>query len=226
MKVVSRLRAALTLSAAGAGLLLLPGALRLGRLTPTSLEDVVSIDDAVAACLRTGLEGWELVTYAQRLVSRKFTHYSVLNLWDSPARAFEHGMGYCTQYNLALKQILDRLCFDTQAVFCMQVRVVGFPEWRLGHTWLRVTIAGETHDVCARDIANTPGHVGFVPVKRVWKGNEAVLFLTNLGMILFCGGIGWKALITRQPAPAWTFYDRSTLNQPAPAAGDLISAGT
>jgi hypothetical protein len=113
--------AALVITAAGYGLLLLPARRALRRRGPMALDGIVRLDDAVAACRRSGLDGWDLVAYAQRLVYARFTVYSCRNLWDTPAAAFRRGMGYCTQYNLALKQILDRLV-QNQATFSAMVR--------------------------------------------------------------------------------------------------------
>jgi hypothetical protein len=72
------------------------------------MDGITSIDDAVEACRRTHLQGWDLVAYAQNLVAREFT-YSRLKTWDTPSRAFERGMGYCEQQALALKKIYNRL---------------------------------------------------------------------------------------------------------------------
>ena len=128
-----------------------------------ALDGIVRLDDAVAACRRSGLDGWDLVAYAQRLVYARFTVYSCRNLWDTPAAAFRRGMGYCTQYNLALKQILDRLGFDARAVFSLRVRVADNPDWTMGHTSLacasrrvgrRATSAPGTPTTCpARSIS-------------------------------------------------------------------------
>lgn len=202
--------AALVMTAAGYGLLLLPARRALRRRGPMALDGIVRLDDAVAACRRSGLNGWDLVAYAQRLVYAKFTVYSCRNLWDTPAAAFRRGMGYCTQYNLALKQILDRLGFDARAVFSLRVRVADNPEWTMGHTWLRVRVpaGGETRDVCAGHADNLPGRVNFAPLAPVWPGNDLVLALTHLGMIGFCGFLEWRALLTGRPLPGWMFEER------------------
>jgi hypothetical protein len=200
--------AALVAPAAGLVLLLLPAAWALRGRGPVALDGIATLDDAVATCRRAGLEGWDLVTFAQRLVYRKFTYYSCRNLWDTPAAAFRRGMGYCTQYNLALKQILDRLGFDVQAVFSLQVRVADAPDWTMGHTWLRVRVAGEVRDVCAGHAENLPGRVNFVPLAPVWPGNGFVLALTHAGMIGFSGFLEWRALLTRKPLPGWMFQER------------------
>jgi hypothetical protein len=191
--------------AAAVGLLVLPGIWKLRGYGPRELDGVTTLDDAVAACRRTGLSGWELVLYAQQLVYDKFAFYSLRNGWDTPARAFARGTGYCTQYNLALGQLLERLGFDVEPVFSPRVRVFDDPDWTMGHTWLRVTLDGDTLDVCAGGADNRPGQVSFAPLGPVLRGNQAVLFLMNLGLILFSGFLDWKALLTGQPPPNWMF---------------------
>jgi hypothetical protein len=179
-----------------------------------SHDGIETLDDAVAACRRSGLTGWELVTYAQHLVYRKFTCYSCRNLWDTPAAAFRRCMGYCTQYNLALKQILERLGFDVQAVLSFKVRVTDQPDWAMGHTWLRVRVDGEVRNVCAGHADNLPGSVNFTPLAPVWRGNDFVFTLTRLGLILFCGVLEWRAVLTGQPAPGWMFQRRQHSSLP------------
>lgn len=199
-------RKALVTVSTGTGLLLLPawGAL-VGR-APLHIDAIETIDDAAQICQHTGLSGWELVTYTQRLVHRKFAFYSCRNLWDTPAQAFRYGMGYCTQYNLALKQILDRLAVTAQAVTCFKVRVADDPAWSMGHTWLRVQVHGEVRDVCAGHADNLPGQVNFTPRAPVWPVGIPQLFLLHLGMIPFCGFLEWRALLTRRPRPGWMFH--------------------
>lgn len=207
--------APLLAAASGLSLLMLPGACRLshrGLYSPTTYAGVVTINDAVAHCRhaqqRASLHGWDLVAYAQKLVSHKFATYSTLNLWDSPNRAFVYGMGYCTQYNLALKHLLDRLGVATSAVFALKVRMLDDEAWTMGHTWLRVTSDGETRDVCAGSVENEPGSVNFVPLSPVHTGHPVILFLTHLGMILFCGVLEWRALLTGSRPPEWAFVPR------------------
>ena len=53
----------------------------MGKLRPTRLDDIVTIDDAVATGRRTGLTGWDLVTYSQLIVCRKFAIYTTRCLW-------------------------------------------------------------------------------------------------------------------------------------------------
>lgn len=189
---------------AAAALLIMPGALRLSNYKKSTVNGVTTLDEAVIACQKSGLSGWELVAYAQQLVARKFATYSTRNLWDPPARAFAYGMGYCTQYNLALKQLLERLGIETRAVFSQRVKIFDVPDWTMGHTWLRVTFDGKTLDVCAGRKSNTPGHNHFEPMTPVRQGNPLFFFLTHMGMIPFCGFVEWKALLQGRD-PGWTF---------------------
>lgn len=187
---------------------MLPGAWRLPLYRRTSVNGVVNMQDAVVLCRRSGLQGWELVNFAQHLVRRKFTVYSALNLWDPPGRAFIYGMGYCTQYNLALKRILDRLGFQTRAVFAGETHFFDNEEWTMGHTWLRVTINGEMRDVCAGNEDNKPGQVRFIPLSPVHDAHPIILFLSHIGMIFFCGVLQWKALLCGTEPPAWMHEER------------------
>ncbi len=187
---------------------MMPGALRLPRYQRTSVDSVVSLPDAVRLCRRSGLQGWDLVTFAQQLIARKFTVYSTLNLWDPPGRAFVYGLGYCTQYNLALQLILRRLGFQTEVLFALKTRFLDNEEWTMGHTWLWVTINGETRDVCASRVDNEPGSVNFVPLSPIHRGSPLIMFLTHLGLILFVGTLEWKALLTGTPPPAWAYKER------------------
>jgi hypothetical protein len=190
-------------------LLMLPAAWALRSRKATAPGSSITIDDAVSACRRSGLEGWPLVTFAQQMVYNKFRAYSCRSLWDTPAQAFRHGMGYCTQYNLALKQILDRLGIESEAVFSLRVRVADRPEWTMGHTWLRVNIDGDVRTVCAGRAGNLPGSVNFTPLVPVRRGRTPLLLLSHLGMILFCGYLEWRAFLTGDPLPAWMFMLRS-----------------
>ena len=151
----------------------LPGLRRLPKERRTSLGGVTTIADAVAACRRTGLAGWDLVAYAQNLAARKFT-YSRRNPWDAPAMAFERGMGYCQQQALALKLIYDRLGVSSEPVFALQCRfpsnvIHGIPEPECisPHTWLRVTLDGESHAICPGRETNRPGVTHFEVLSKV-----------------------------------------------------------
>jgi hypothetical protein len=154
-------------------LLTLPLLRRLPKESRVSLDGVTTIADAVEACRRTRLRGWDLVAYAQNLVARKFT-YSRLNTWDSPARAFERGMGYCEHQALSLQKIYDALGIASRPVYALRCafppQVIDGMPWSggiSGHSWLRVSIGGEERDVCPGSVTNTPGVTDFRVLSKV-----------------------------------------------------------
>ncbi|HJT59719.1 MAG TPA: hypothetical protein VJ761_24635 [Ktedonobacteraceae bacterium] len=168
-------------------LLTLPLLRRLPKQSHVSMDGITTIDDAVEACRRTELQGWELVAYAQNLVARKFT-YSRLNTWDSPARAFQRGMGYCEQQALALKKIYDRLGIAVSPVFSLSCKfpasVIDGVSWAggiTGHAWLRVRIGDEERDVCPGSVENRPGVTNFEIPPNVWNWQPWMRPLTHLG---------------------------------------------
>ncbi len=137
-------------------ILTLPLLRRLPKEGRVSLDGITTIDDAIAACRKSGLQGWELVAYAQQLAARKFT-YSRLNPWDTPARAFKRGRGYCQQQALALKKIYDGLDIQASPVFATRCKfpakiVDGMPSPARvsGHDWLRVKSGEVSHDHTAQ----------------------------------------------------------------------------
>lgn len=168
-------------------LLSLPMLRRLPQPNRVSLDGVTTIDDAVETCRRSRLRGWELVAYAQQLAARKFA-YSRLNTWDSPARAFERGMGYCEQQALSLKHIYDRLGIHSRPVFARRclfspAMIDGMP-WAggvTGHAWLRVRIGASERDVCPGSITNTPGVTHFRVLSKVRTLSPWMRPWTHLG---------------------------------------------
>jgi len=167
--------------------LTLPMLRRLPKQGHVSMDSITTIDDAVDACRRSQLQGWELVAYAQKLAARKFT-YSRLNTWDTPSRAFERGMGYCEQQALALKKIYDKLGIETRPVFCMRCKFPGkvvdgvyWPGGISGHAWLKVRIGDEERDVCPGSVNNTPGVTQFELHSRVLNWYPWLRPFTHVG---------------------------------------------
>jgi transglutaminase-like putative cysteine protease len=207
-RALKTVASAAAVAASLTGLLMAPALKDLVDRKPTGARGVVSLDGARRLCERTSLQGWELVDFATGLVHDKFTVYSCRNLWDTPALAFKYGMGYCTQYNLALGQLLRRLGFEVQPVFALRIESYRRPEWRMGHTWLRVTVDGETRDVCAGGAENKAGAVDFRPLTPVYNGYPPVLVLTHLGLIWYAGVLEWRSVLKRQPLPSWMYEQR------------------
>jgi transglutaminase-like putative cysteine protease len=163
------------------------------RLLPqrkqTTVDGVTTIADAVRACRTSGTSGWELVAYAQQLTARKFD-YSRRNPWDTPARAFARGIGYCLQQAYALLQVYEQLGIEAWPVYAYRVRfpakvVHGIPEPAGvgGHAWLRVQVGSEVRDVCPGNEANRPGAVHFEPVSNVRTITPAFRIVAHLGSV-------------------------------------------
>ncbi len=168
-------------------LLTIPLLRRLPKQSRDSLDGVMTINDAVEACRRTHLQGWDLVAFAQNLAARKFT-YSRLNTWDTPSRAFERGMGYCEQQALALKKIYDRLGIETRPVFTMRCEFppkmidgIPSPGGISGHAWLRVRIGDEERDVCSGSVDNKPGVTHFEIRSKVLTWQPWMRPFTHVG---------------------------------------------
>ena len=145
----------------------------------TTYRGVTTIEDAVKACRKTGLEGWELVEYAQQLVAGKM-EYSYCNSWDMPSRAFERGRGYCWQQTGALHKILHSLGIRSRKVHAFKNY---FPEEDLvsGHTWLEVTVKGETKDVCPGDRENVPGTINFQVLSEIKEWGPVIAVFSYFG---------------------------------------------
>lgn len=174
-------------SAITLSLLTIPLLRRLPKPGRVSMDGITTIDDAVEACRRTGLQGWELVAYAQNLTAKKFS-YSRLNTWDTPSRAFERGMGYCEQQALALKHIYDGLGIEARPVFALRckfpAKVIDGMPWSggvSGHAWLRVRIWDEELDVCPGSVNNTPGVTQFEVLSKVYSWYPWLRPFTHLG---------------------------------------------
>ncbi len=168
-------------------LLTIPLLRRLPKQGRVSMDGITTIDDAVEACRRTHLQGWDLVAYAQNIAARKFT-YSRLNTWDTPSRAFERGMGYCEQQALALKKIYGRLGIETRPIFAMRCKFppkvvdgVPSPGGISGHAWLRVRIGDEERDVCCGSVNNTPGVTHFDILSKVLTWQSWMRPFTHVG---------------------------------------------
>ena len=155
-------------------------------------DGIVTIDDAVTVCRATGLDGWELAAYAQNLTARKFS-YTRRYPWDTPARAFERGQGYCQQQALALKQIYDELGIKNKVVYAARVRFTavggGYIKERVtGHTWLRVDLDGRELDVCPGNASNIPGITDFQPLTPVvslnWTMQPVIHIISTIVQVM------------------------------------------
>jgi hypothetical protein len=168
----------------------LPALRRLPKTKERALEGITTIEDAVRYLHGTGKTGWELVAAAQHLVNAKM-EYSRRNGWDTPARAFRRGMGYCQQQATALLIILHKLGVDARPVQALRCR---FPPKQIheywepggisGHMWLVVTIDGVEKDVCPGDPANEPGKVHFERLAGKTTYGPLMQFFGHIGSMI------------------------------------------
>ncbi|NIM91488.1 MAG: hypothetical protein GTO17_11135 [Candidatus Aminicenantes bacterium] len=171
------------------GLSCIPGLFLLPKEKTTTVDGVTTIQDAVSKCEESGLSGWELVKYAQKLTARKFT-YSRRNSWESPDKAFARGLGYCIQQALALKMIYDELSIDAKVVHGRGdfsesiIHGVKEPGGNFNHAWLEVTITGESKYVCPGNVDNAPGELDFKITSKVKPYTRLMHFFTFPGAII------------------------------------------
>ncbi len=159
---------------------------RLPKAKHTSVNGITTIEDAVNASKKTNLEGWQLVEYVQNLTAKKFS-FSLRNPWDSPAKAFERGMGYCQQQTLALSEIYNCLGIDSRVVYALRCKFP-VPEkdimQQLGHSWLKVRIETDELDVCPGSVDNKPGVVNFKIISTVRTLHPFLQPFTHLGSVI------------------------------------------
>lgn len=179
-----------TLGVAALYLYTLPALRRLPKQKTQSLHGITTIDDAVDYLRNSGKTGWDLVAAAQSLVNAKMV-YSRRNGWDTPARAFRRGMGYCQQQASALLIILRQLGIDlrpVQALRCQfppkQIHEYDDPGGISGHMWLVVTIDGVEKDVCPGHPENVPGKVHFTRLSRRTTYGPVMQLLGHIGSMI------------------------------------------
>ncbi len=150
----------------------------------------MNLATATQICRDSGLSGWELVAFAQRLVNKQMK-YSVENSLDSPEAAFEKGQGYCWHQASALNLILLELGFDSRRVHAFrnlfpEVEMTGLTVHNFisGHVWCRVKIDGAEKDVCPGSKDNVPGIIPFTPLGKVYNWNRGIEVLTYYGSAL------------------------------------------
>ncbi len=178
------------LGAAALFLYTLPALRRLPRQKEQSLNGITTIDDAVTYLRNSGKHGWNLVAAAQQLVNAKMA-YSRRNGWDTPARAFRRGMGYCQQQAAALLIILRALGIEARPVQALRCQFPAKPlheYWEpgriSGHMWLVVTIDGVEKDVCPGHPANAPGKVHFTRLSRRTSYGPILQLLGHIGSMI------------------------------------------
>ena len=147
----------------------------------------MNVKEAVEQCKQSGLNGFELIEYAQRLVCSNMK-YSYSNSFDHPCKAFEKGYGYCWQQASVLNRILrklgaeSKLVYSTQNIFPEKLyNGVVVNEHISGHVWCKVRCEGEEGDVCTGNIDNRFGKVHFKPISKIRTWNVFVCFFSYWG---------------------------------------------
>lgn len=166
-----------------------------------------STAEVVAACRASGLQGWELVDEATRLVNAGYAKHSLWHLWESPGASLERGRGWSGQYNRALADVLAELGFRVEVVHASRVRGLGRnPWWQAGHTWLRVTHDGRTRDVCASRPGNTAGQVPFVAMTQVRPVHRWTRAAVSTALAPVVAVQAWRQVAGAE-VPRWLYRD-------------------
>ena len=149
----------------------------------------MTIKEAAVQCLNTGLTGWGMVEFAQKLVHDNMT-YSYTHSLDLPRRAFSRGRGYCWQQAKSLHILLKMLGFQSFLVYAVQNMIpeklyegVRIKAHNSGHVWCRVRIDGTEKDICPGSSGNRPGVLHFTPISPIKKWNPFVAFGSYWGSL-------------------------------------------
>lgn len=202
MRTVTRLLFTGVLLAAPAALFVAPAV-----LTAPSDGDGPGIDELVADCRATGLQGWALVDHATVLVHRSYRKHSLWHLWDSPESSLRHAHGWSAQYNGALARVLTALGFQVVEVHAARVRGLGRnPWWQAGHTWLRVTHQGRTLDVSASSASNRAGELDVDPRSEVRPVHRWTRSVVSLALTPVVAVQAWRQLFGAE-VPGWLHRD-------------------
>jgi hypothetical protein len=149
----------------------LPKGLRPG-LKPLSLSQTTQ------RLLETGKNGWDLVEATRAMVAERM-QYSRRNSFDSDAKAFERGYGFCTQQAYALVDLLTQLGFKAKAVHAFRNifpdRIAG------GHTWVRVSLDGETRFIDSIFYDAESREMTFQPMSKIHNHTSLFKLLTRSG---------------------------------------------
>lgn len=109
----------------------------------------MKLDEAINLCRGTGLSGWEMVGYVNRLVNENM-EYSVDIPFTMHRKAFRIGKGYCVQQAFCVRDILKTLGYRVQLVYCRKA-IFKDTGTTSGHTWCRVSIDKKSK-MCAHAI--------------------------------------------------------------------------
>lgn len=140
--------------------------------------DPLTIQQAAQNLRNSGLKDWHLVEAARALVAERM-QYSRRNAFDSPAKAFERGYGYCTQQAFALTALLKELGFDARVVQSFQNR---FPDGHVtAHAWVRVRVGNKSRYIDSLYYDQETGKLNFTPFSKITYVSPAFKLLALWG---------------------------------------------
>jgi len=149
--------------AIGVPLYALPATLSLPQGVRPGLESL-TISQATQQLRGSGESGMELVEAARAFVGERMA-YSRRNSFDSYAKAFERGYGYCSQQANALADLLTQLGFEAKIVHAFRNR---FPDGTVtSHAWVQVVVDDEVRDVDSIFYNADAAEVTFTPLSEV-----------------------------------------------------------
>lgn len=138
----------------------------------------LTLAGAASQLCATGQTGSALAEAARALVADRM-QYCRRNSFDSPARAFQRGYGYCTQQAYALVDLLARLGIEARPVYAFRNR---FPDGTVGgHTWVRVTVGGAERDIDSLFYDTGTGQLTFTPLTSVHQHTPLFRVMTQWG---------------------------------------------
>jgi transglutaminase-like putative cysteine protease len=138
----------------------------------------LTLAEAARQLEATGKTGWALVEAARALVAERM-QYCRRNSFDSPAKAFQRGYGYCTQQAYALTDLLGRLGIEARAVYAFRNRLPDGTEG--GHTWVRVRVDGAERDIDSLHYDAQTEKLTFTPLSSVRDHSTLFKWLTKWG---------------------------------------------
>jgi transglutaminase-like putative cysteine protease len=163
LNIAQLLLSAVIALAAGLMLYAMPASLSLPRGRRPGLERL-SLAQAARQLRDSGLGGWTLAEAARALVAERM-QYCRRNSFDGYRKAFERGYGYCQQQAYALADLLGQLGFEASVVHALRNHL---PDGReTAHAWVRVTLDGRMHDLCAIYYDPQAGAITFTPLTEV-----------------------------------------------------------
>jgi hypothetical protein len=155
----------------------LPAILTLPKGLRPGLEPL-NLYRAALGLLDTGKTGWDLVEAARAIVAERM-QYSRRNSFDNDAKAFERGYGFCTQQAYALVDLLTQLGFEAKAVHAFRNN---FPNGENGgHTWVSVSLNGETRFVDSIFYDAETREITFQPISKIYNHTSLFKLLTRSG---------------------------------------------